>query len=836
MKKVLYTFVFASVFMFFGVVEHVDAVCNPDTLSQVSYGQSSTAVVNLQECLIAAGHAIPAGATGYYGGQTQNAVKALYQTRLSMGDWHGKSVGPQGRSTLARSVGTQTQTRTQTRQLSPARTCASENLRGATFGAKGAHVTALQQCLMSAGFSIPAGATGYYGSQTQSAVKAFYRARLGMSNWHGNSVGPQGVALLGGTQTTAKQTKITGKAEAKDFAYKQASSESELLEYVEASNDGMYGFGVGVTSNAPALVERAAFEDTVDQSMLVTETADAGVAKSESSRHSETNVQVAGIDEPDIVKTDGEHLYISTQEQVYLDSLFDSACSSDMDCNANGKEFVETVDIVNAFPVNDLEVISNGDIKENGEMLLIDDMLIVFANDGLIAYDVTDTANPEKAWEREYGDNVRLVTARAMDEEVYMVTATYLNRNNPCPVVPLLDAGMSLSCRDVWVPKNVEHINTSYSVLKLDTENGEVDDVITFAGKNDNTVVAMFEDNLYIAHKEPLQLASVMRNFFAEELSDMLSKSTLERIEEILSYDISDHSKMTEISNTLEEAMAGMTSNERLRFETELENRGEDYITEHMRDLYRTAISRISTKTLSIKEMKTIPGYLLNQFSLDEYEGHLRVAVTVGERWGVGTQVNDMYVLDDELEIVGSVLDLGLTERIYSARFIGDRGYVVTFRQIDPFYVFDLSDPENPKMTGELKIPGYSSYLEAIDTDTVLGVGEENGEVKVSLFNVSNPEYPEESDVYRLNEYWSEVNSNHHAFLRDSEHEVVFIPAGNGGYVLSYAGDELSLKAAVSGYNVRRAVYIDDYLYIVGGSTITVLDENTWEEEATLDM
>ena len=171
--------------------------------------------------------------------------------------------------------------------------------------------------------------------------------------------------------------------------------------------------------------------------------------------------------------------------------------------------------------------------------------------------------------------------------------------------------------------------------------------------------------------------------------------------------------------------------------------------------------------------------------------------------------------------------DLGLTERIYAARFIGDRAYVVTFRQTDPFYVIDLSNPSAPKMVGELKIPGYSAYLEPIDSDTILGVGRESSQVKVALFDVTNPAMPVEKSKYSLQESWTDVESNHHAFLKDDRHRVVFLPGRQGGYVLSYDG-QLSLKAAISGFGVVRAVYLDDYFYIIGDSKISVLDENGW--------
>ncbi|KKU39319.1 MAG: hypothetical protein UX55_C0039G0006 [Candidatus Azambacteria bacterium GW2011_GWE2_46_45] len=179
-------------------------------------------------------------------------------------------------------------------------------------------------------------------------------------------------------------------------------------------------------------------------------------------------------------------------------------------------------------------------------------------------------------------------------------------------------------------------------------------------------------------------------------------------------------------------------------------------------------------------------------------------------------------MLDEKLNIRGSVQGLGLTERIYSVRFIEDKGYVVTFRQTDPLYVLDLSDPARPELKGELKIPGYSAYL--------------NPQVKISLFDVSQPTQPAEKDKYILDEYWSEVLSTHHAFLLDKKHEIFFLPGGKGGYVFSYKNDKLELRKAISGVSAKRAVYINDYLYIIAEDKITVLNEIDWEKINELEL
>jgi uncharacterized secreted protein with C-terminal beta-propeller domain len=250
-----------------------------------------------------------------------------------------------------------------------------------------------------------------------------------------------------------------------------------------------------------------------------------------------------------------------------------------------------------------------------------------------------------------------------------------------------------------------------------------------------------------------------------------------------------------------------------------------DYEKRHKREFERTQIVKVS---LDLKPVAAgdIPGRLLNQFSMDEYNGYLRVATTVRD-------TNDLYVLDERLKIAGKIEDYGENERIYAVRFIGDKGYIVTFKQTDPLFVVDLSNPQNPEIKGELKIPGFSSYLHPISEDLILGIGKEGANVKVSLFDVSDPSDPKEVDKYILKEYWSDVLNTHHAFLLDSKHEVFFLPGGSGGYIFSYTNG-IELEKAVDMPAVR-ALYIDDFMYIIG-EKIVVFDENTWEVVTEFDL
>jgi hypothetical protein len=187
----------------------------------------------------------------------------------------------------------------------------------------------------------------------------------------------------------------------------------------------------------------------------------------------------------------------------------------------------------------------------------------------------------------------------------------------------------------------------------------------------------------------------------------------------------------------------------------------------------------------------SVPGYLLNQFAVSEHDGHLRVATTQEPPWtqdveGQAQQTHSgISVLDERagaLVVVGRVDGLGVTERIQAVRYIDDLAYVVTFRQKDPLYVIDLSDPTAPRVAGELKIPGYSAYLHPIDGDRLVGVGQDatdDGRVlgtQVSTFDVHDPAAPARIDVERIDHGTSQVEYDHRAFLWWDATRTVVLP------------------------------------------------------------
>jgi Beta propeller domain len=198
------------------------------------------------------------------------------------------------------------------------------------------------------------------------------------------------------------------------------------------------------------------------------------------------------------------------------------------------------------------------------------------------------------------------------------------------------------------------------------------------------------------------------------------------------------------------------------------------------RDGVRTAIHRFDASqpgATSYVSSGEVRGYLLSQWALSEHGGHLRVAsTTVPPWWGEEEDQSQSYVTvlredGPRLTEVGRVGGLGRGEQIYAVRFIGDVGYVVTFRQVDPLYTVDLATPTAPKVLGELKIRGYSAYLHPVGEGLLLGVGQDatgRGRqlgTQLSLFDVSDPGAPRRLHHITLAGQSSEVEFDHHAFL-----------------------------------------------------------------------
>jgi inhibitor of cysteine peptidase len=259
-----------------------------------------------------------------------------------------------------------------------------------------------------------------------------------------------------------------------------------------------------------------------------------------------------------------------------------------------------------------------------------------------------------------------------------------------------------------------------------------------------------------------------------------------------------------------------------------------------------------------------VDGYLINQFAMDEFDGKLRVATTTqkykqNQEWETE---NHVFVLDSNMKQVGHLDGIAKGETIYSVRFTGERAYMVTFEQVDPFFVIDLS-ANQPKILGELKIPGFSNYLHPVDGNLVFGIGKDvkvesdgrliTGALKISLFDVNNELSPKELDNLKIgSEYtYSEALYDHKAILyvksknllaftindynmvvsSDEKYsytnQAIFVTVDPKGDLILRGEVNLRPKDAEGDYSIQRIVHIDNYVYLLSDKMFTVLDIDT---------
>jgi uncharacterized secreted protein with C-terminal beta-propeller domain len=256
-----------------------------------------------------------------------------------------------------------------------------------------------------------------------------------------------------------------------------------------------------------------------------------------------------------------------------------------------------------------------------------------------------------------------------------------------------------------------------------------------------------------------------------------------------------------------------------------------------------------------------VPGYLIDQYALSELGGYLRVATSAGLSWAtadgpspLGTTApassSAVYVLSlagSSMPVVGEVTGLGAGERIYSVRFLGTVGYVVTFRQTDPLYTVDLSDPVEPRVVGSLSLTGYSAYLHPVSVSQLIGIGQAADAMghregtQVSLFNVANLASPALLATYALPGTSSAVEFDPHAFLYWPSSGLVVVPldgsSGSGDLVLRVSGATLTrvglVRQEAAWGSIQRSLIIGQTLWTVSGtglmaSGLPALRETAW--------
>ena len=544
---------------------------------------------------------------------------------------------------------------------------------------------------------------------------------------------------------------------------------------------------------------------------------------SSSKDFSETNIQVEGVDEADIIKTDGDYIYSLSGNNVVITNVKDPS-----------KIELETT-ISNGIP-NDLI------IYEDKLVVISTNKVVSYGKNNTIVgvYDLKDKSNPKLVKSFELYEPY--YTTRCIDGKLYVFSKGYLRQNNKKVV------------REYKEDRETKTIKLNDIKYLKDTSS------------NIQTLIAEVDLN-------NLDKKMTLSSYLMDISNAYVSKNNIY----LLDYDYYDNGpKPLDLFGI--KGVIGV-------FEDI------DYNYEKKTNIYKFKIDKYNGVQYTTKTQ--VEGSIINQYSLDEKDGNLRIALD-GEE---GTRI---AILDKNLHLLGETESVEKNEQMYSSRFMGDRAYLVTYRNTDPLFVADLSDVKNPKIVGELKIPGYSTYLHPYDENHLIGIGmeteeqinrDEDGRVtsswatitgmKMSLFDVTDITNPKQLSKITIGDSRtvSAVLTNPKALLFSKEKELLAIPVNNyaedfsisdsdeidevidsftsydkqytaeGYFVYKVNLDEgFSLKGTITHdksssryyyyYNSRllRGVYIDDNLFTVSEDAVKVHKLDNLEQISELSL
>ncbi|MBE6948868.1 MAG: hypothetical protein E7456_03375 [Ruminococcaceae bacterium] len=525
-----------------------------------------------------------------------------------------------------------------------------------------------------------------------------------------------------------------------------------------------------------------AVDEMVEEEVMLEEAPEEGSTTngSSSSDYSGTNIQTQGVDEMDIVKTDGEYIYSfnGTDLKIIKPNGTEPEIISETELYEDNKEKSCYYD---SLYLRGDHIIAIGTEYNNEDYI---------GYGAAAVYDVSDPMNV--ALVERFSQSGYISSTRMVGDILYMITDYQIwdfEEDEPSTYIPRLatdDTETLIAIDDICIPE--EAASTSWLVVSAyDITNCTTLSTVSMLGSADDIYVSA--ENIYVADTK-----------WVDEKSNEYTQDQYTVV---------------------------------------------DYLNYSQTQIHKFAYSE---GDISYECTGAVKGSLLNQFSMDEHNGNLRVVTTnndnsyriyTDEKYDFenyeylsDSMSNGLYVLDESLQVVGSVEDLGEDERVYSVRFDGDIGYFVTYRETDPLFAVELSVPENPTVLSALKINGFSQYLHTWNEDLLLGMGmeaDENGNVstmKLSMFDVSDPADVQETQKLVLPYYYSEGLYNHHAVFVDVERGLIGFGVDEGYVVYRYDDGFTQyefIDDANFGYNIR-GVRIGDYLYIVGMDDISVID------------
>ncbi|MGE5423231.1 MAG: beta-propeller domain-containing protein, partial [Ignavibacteriales bacterium] len=462
--------------------------------------------------------------------------------------------------------------------------------------------------------------------------------------------------------------------------------------------------------------------------------------------YSKTNVQVQGVDEADIIKTDGSYIYQVNDQKIYIIKAKPADKMTITDTIAYTSTGFSPAELY----VDASHLVVIGSYYESGPILYEGDAKRMMAPSIMpprpykntvraIVYDIRDKKNVKKV--REVDVEGSYVSSRKIGSSIYLVANKWIDyyTNSTGSESDLRPSYKDTAVKNGFMPINYTSIRyfpgciePNYIIIAgLDLNKKDPVKVETYLGPGQNIYCS--DKNLYVAaSKYNYGIMPLAKDSVAPERS-----------------------------------------------------------TEPTTNVYRFALNSGSA---TFSEKGEVPGTILNQFSMDENDSYFRIATTTGDAWRTdeGTSKNNIYVLNSNMSVVGKLENIAPGEKIYSTRFLGNRVYMVTFKTVDPFFVIDLKNPKQPKILGALKIPGFSDYLHPYDENHVIGFGKDTIEtkawgdqpqafymgMKVAIFDVTNVAKPVEMFKETIGDRGtdSELLRNHKALLFSKEKNLLAFP------------------------------------------------------------
>ncbi len=680
---------------------------------------------------------------------------------------------------------------------------------------------------------------------------------------------------------------------------KSFSSYSELEDFLKKSLEESSGYGQFGALEKSVRAPSAAFADSGSR---------VSASEAQADDYSQTNIQVEGVDEADIVKNDGKYIYTIVGNKVVIANAFPAEnmkIASEIEIKNNILEIFVNNDKLIVFtqgyePVvaseddsNEESVVRNVEVSKRASAGVATDVAIApwYSGDSKVyvyIYDISDREKPELDDEISFDGNY--IDSRMIDDYIYVVSNKYIENNRPIlPVYKLNGVEERIALNSIYYFDYVDYNYVFNSISSINVKNGDIESKIYMTGASNNIYVS--ENNIYLTYTKWISGREYWEKSIEEAIMPLLPENLKEEIENILNSKKGLNERIEEVNIIIQDYSNSLRGEEKAEFDKELYESLRDFELEIRKESERTVIHKINVdeEKIEYKEVGEVPGTVLNQFSMDEHNNNFRIATTSGQIWD-GSSDNNLYVLNEELNIIGKIEKLAPGERIYSARFIGDRAYLVTFKKIDPFFVIDLSDSNNPEVLGYLKIPGYSDYLHPYDENHIIGIGKEavdaNEEgfgrdfawyqgLKIAIFDVRDIKNPRErakivvgdrgTDSYALHD--------HKAFLFDKKRNLLVMPVSlaeidkteyqgeipasaygetvwQGAYIFDIRLDEIKIKGRITHYDVidkerygyygpesiQRALYMNDVLYTLSLKKIKASDLDDLREISYLNL